>query len=262
MIKLLKKVLGKGKPAKWVLKARNADTGEWEVVAEYDAEKSLADVRELIDELRNEGYDMFRMDVYDANGNYLGRKFTKSYAVSKSIKQTFDLQKALMDMMTTTVQSTTSLYKTQLETLQQLTELIKGNKPDSTQLLAELLNYELLKREVLNALGIPANQINAWWNNPVLNKFLLEVIPQLLSKHAPDIAERFKELYLSQSQQQTTTSTPTAVSTQSTPAKLPPPPDIKLRPEVEKLVEDVEKRVADILTPPCMKGMKCLEGEA
>jgi hypothetical protein len=77
------------KKTKYVLKARKY--GSWEDIEEYDKKVSLGEIGDLIEDLRNEGYDYVRLEELDDQGRRVKLHWSKPLKPKgKKLKETLD----------------------------------------------------------------------------------------------------------------------------------------------------------------------------
>jgi len=246
LLKLKKK---KGEPAKWVLKAKPAGSSDWEDIETYDEPKSYSDLKDIIDELKNEGYEAVRLDAYDKSGRFVKRIFTRYFSTSKTLTSYQQMQKMMNDLL-----------EQQISFLDRVTSLVNklaermGSGTSYEDAIAQILYLKELERQIANALGLSPNQVQ----NPEFTMFLMDILKELIKKYMPEIEQRIAEKFGAKKPP-----TPFPSPTPSpTPMPTPtPPPKVEVPPDIQKIIEDAKQKVFEQTLPPCVKEGICKEGE-
>jgi len=245
------------KAVKWVLKAKPADSTEWEDIETYEEEKSYSDLKDVIEELRNDGYEAVRLDGYDEHGRFVRRGFVRYFGMSKALSTYRQFQKTLTELMSNQINIMNETLRAQTQMLKELADLkasLSSSKMGYEDAIAQVLYLEELKKTLAEALGLTTNQVS----NPQFQAFLMEIMREVIKKYLPEIEQRLKERFGS-SKESKTASTPAP----STPSITPPPtlPKAEVPPEIQKVIEDAKKKVFEETLPPCVKQGVCEEGE-
>ena len=276
----------KKKPVKWVLRAKHQDDTIWEDIEEYTEEKKYADLRDTIDELKAEGYTEIRLDAVAEDGTTVKRCFYKRFGSRDSTKQFEKMQETMLTMMSqlsnmvsqmvstsveqaktasslasTHVQSVLQLANASAEAIRKALDLRQALEPpryDYQTLLAELIDYERLKKLVMEVMGVRPEQ-SATSSTQMLQQILVPLFYYAIQQAAPGITELIKinpqNIFRETS---TGIQTPTQINMSSLPQKTSPP---RISDETRKMIEDINRQVAEMVLPPCMRG-ECVEGEA
>jgi len=249
------------KAVKWVLKAKPADSSDWEDIETYEEEKSYSDLKDVIEELRNDGYEAVRLDGYDEHGRFVRRGFVRYFGMSKALSTYRQFQKTLTELMSNQINIMNETLRAQTQMLKELADLkasLSSSKMGYEDAIAQVLYLEELKKTLAEALGLSSGQVS----NPQFQAFLMEIMREVIKKYLPEIEQRLKERFGSTKESKTappTTSTPTP----PTPIITPPPtlPKAEVPPEIQKVIEDAKKKVFEETLPPCVKQGICKEGE-
>lgn len=261
IISILGKKKKERKAVKWVLKAKPSDSDSWEDIQEFDEPKTYSELRDLIDELRSEGYEGVRLDAYDKEGRFVKHEFVRMFGLGKAIGSYKAVQKALTDMLAQQMTLINETLRTQTELMKQVAELKKTlteEKPTFVDAIAQVMYLKELEKTLAETLGITHNQVAT---NPQLQMFIMEIAKDLLKKYLPEIEKRFKERFAETPPTPTPTpptptmTLPLPTPTLTTPPKIEIPEDIEER--LNKIAEEVEKKIE----PPCMKEGTCEEEE-
>jgi len=235
----------KGEPAKWVLKAKMQGSGEWEEIETYDEPKTYSDLRDTIEELKNEGYESVRLDAYDKDGKFVKRIFVRYFSGTKTMNLYQQMQKTMMDMMTHQVEMITKF-------MEMLSKLPSGMGYDDA--IAQILYLKELERQLVDALGLSPNQLQ----NPEFTMFLMDILKELIKKYMPEIEQRIAEKFGAK-KPPSPSPTPTPIPTPMIAST--PLPKVEVPPDIKKVIEDAKQKVFEQTLPPCVKEGVCKEGE-
>lgn len=246
------------KPVKWVLKAKPPESDSWEDIETFEEEKTYADLKDTIDELREQGYEGVRLDAYDRNNRFVRHVFVRYFGLNKQINQMKGVQKTFSEIMNSQMMLFNEMLKTQTELIRSMSELKKQlaeSTPSFIDGISQFLYFKELEKQLYESLGISPNQVRT---NPMIERLLYEVIFDMIKKYMPDIERKVKEKLASipQSEQQT----PNAFQLIK---PKPPPAPIQVPEEISEKIESIINKVEEKIMPPCMKeGEKCVEGES
>lgn len=242
------------KPVKWVLKAKPPDSSSWEDIETYDEPKTYSDLKDVIDGLRDDGYEGVRLDAYDKNGRFVRHEFVRYFTTAKQINSYKNLQRTFQELLTNQMNMFNEMIKYQAELMKTIKE-IASSKPGYDDAIAQVLYLKELEREIASALGLNTSGVNV---SAETQKILLEVVMDLVKTYLPELREKFAERYLSRKEptkEVTPTIPPTPKLSPTAPVALPEPPK-----EIYERLDQIAQRVEEALKPPCMKGETCLEG--
>lgn len=250
------------RPVKWVLKAKPPESDSWEDIESYSEEKTYADLKDTIDELREQGYEGIRLDAYDKDNRFVRHVFVRYFGLNRQVSQIKGVQKSFNEIMSSQMMLFNEMLKTQTELIKSMSELKKQmteSNPTFIDGISQFLYFKELEKQLYESLGISPNQVKT---NPMVEKLVYEVIFDMIRKYMPDIEKKVKEKLAStpQSEQSSELQTLNVV-----PLVKPKPPssDIKVPEEITQKIVDIVNKVEEKVAPPCMKGgEKCLEGEA
>ena len=123
------------KKTKFVLKARNRETGKWENIEEYDYKVNYSEVKDFLESLHEDGYDCFRLEETTEKGRRVKLHWTKCIKPKQKKEQSpFEILKQ---------------YKEMKKTLKELVQEEFGEKPSIYEIIADWLAEEELKKKVL-----------------------------------------------------------------------------------------------------------------
>ncbi|MEM4977205.1 MAG: hypothetical protein QXT64_07775 [Desulfurococcaceae archaeon] len=238
------------KPVKWVLKAKPPDSSSWEDIETYDEPKTYSDLKDVIDGLRDDGYEGVRLDAYDKNNRFVRHEFVRYFTTAKQINSYKSLQRTFQELLTNQINMFNEMIKYQTELMKTLKE-IGSSKPGYEDAIAQILYLKELEREIANALGLSTSGVSM---SAETQKILLDVVMDLVKTYMPELREKFAEKYLGK-KEATKIATPTPTPVPTPPISLPEPPK-----EIYDRLDQIAQRVEEALKPPCMKGETCLEG--
>ena len=265
----------KDKPVKWVLKAHDPDSGEWEEIEVFDKEKSYSDLKDRIEDLKEQGYDMVRLDAYDAEDNFVKRVFVKKLSTNRN-KPTKQLQQTVMEFSETVVKMLTNLTSTISTAYTQMLEMmskVQQQRGDYSTFLQEMLAYEIAKHQFLEMLGIKPGEQSSQQNpmTQLAQQFIIPFFQYALATAAPDLYKM-----ISTNIEKLARPT-TPVATTPTTSTVPPITEKVSSLEEAKniareIIESAKKSAAEAMEkadliatvamlPPCAKGEKCVEIE-
>jgi hypothetical protein len=101
----------------FVLKAYSPSTGAWEEVEEFQEPKKLSEIRDLVDELKEEGYTRFRLE--DSRGEKVWVRYYKQLEQEVIRKQASQVEQ-LQEML--------EKYASTLERILEFTTKIRGDR--------------------------------------------------------------------------------------------------------------------------------------
>ena len=109
---MLEKIISRKERMKppFKLKAYNYNEDRWEEIEEFEKPVKISEIKDIIDELLEEGYTRFRLD--DSKGEKVWVRYYKSHEKKKENEiDTIDRFAQLMDRMTTVIEKLSSLNK-------------------------------------------------------------------------------------------------------------------------------------------------------
>jgi len=235
----------KGEPAKWVLKAKLQGSSEWEEIETYEEPKSYSDLKDVIDELKNEGYEAVRLDAYDKDGKFVKRIFVRYFSSTKTMNIYQQMQKTMMEMMNAQVEMMSKFAE-------MMTKLPSGMSYEDA--IAQVLYLKQLEKTLAEAMGLSPNQIQ----NPEFMSFLMDILKELIKKYMPEIEQKIAEKF---GAKKPSAPTPTPIP-MPTPIPAPAPmPKVEVPEDIKKVIEDAKQKVFEQTLPPCVKEGICKEGE-
>lgn len=245
------------KPVKWVLKAKPPDSDSWEDIESYDEEKTYADLKDIIDDLRNQGYEGVRLDAYDKNNRFVRHVFVRYFGLNKQVNQLKGIQKTFSEIMNNQMMLFNEMLRTQTELIRSMSELKKQISESNTFIdgISQFLYFKELEKQLYESLGISPHEIRT---NPMVEKLLYEVIFDMIKKYMPDIEKKIKEKLSSTPQQIESNKEQHTIQI----IKPKPPTPIQVPEEISEKIKNIINRVEEKIMPPCMKeGEKCVESE-
>jgi hypothetical protein len=113
------------------LKAYNAKTGEWEDIDEFDQPVRLSEIKDLIEELKEDGYTRFRLE--DSKGQKVWVRYYKAVERALTERNLSEIEK-LADLFAKYVELNTKI-------LENLSKLRQEPKIDPNELLASNIAF-------------------------------------------------------------------------------------------------------------------------
>jgi len=222
-------ILGRlvGRRHRFVLKARRE--GVWEEITEYDRYVGMSEISDVLDDLRDEGYDYVRLDEVDEEGRKVKVVWSKKWS-----KKTSGVQRAVSEI------------KEYAELLKTIREVLKGEESDPFAAVASAVSFLETFRKVCDAYPVLCGKERSF--DRVAAELMLRMLgfdggSSFLSSQQP----------VQQSVQQ-----PQLVL-----QNMPSVPRLQISPEVaekfNKIVEESVRKASDLITTECMVEEKCLE---
>jgi len=214
------------KPSKYVLKARKE--GVWEEINEYDRYVSMSEVSDILDELKEDGYDYVRLDLINEEGKIIKTAWSKKWKPRGKF-----VQKAISEI------------KEYVEFIKAFKEALKTEENDPFAIMASAVSFLETFRKVCDNYPVLCGK-EKMGEDKLIESLLMRIIEARLGMPMA--------------------SNP-ASNPAPPPAFSPAPtsiPNIPIAPEIaekfNKIVEESMKKASELITTECQVIGKCEEG--
>jgi hypothetical protein len=219
--KLIKK-----KPTKYVLRARK--DGVWEDIAEYDRYVGMAEISDVLDNLKEDGYDFVRLELVDEEGKRVKIAWSKKWKPRGKM-----IEKAVSEI------------KEYVEFIKAFKEALKTEENDPFAVMASAVSFLETFRKVCDNYPVLCGK-EKMGEDRLIENLLMRII----------------EARLGMPISSNPTSNPAPAPTfNPTPASIP---NIPVSPEVaekfNQIVEESMKKASELITSECQVLQKCEEG--
>ena len=216
------------KPHKYVLKARK--DGVWEEINEYDRYVSMSEVSDILDELKEDGYDYVRLDLINEEGKIIKTAWSKKWKPRGKF-----VQKAISEI------------KEYVEFIKAFKEALKTEEADPFAVMASAVSFLETFRKICDNYPILCGREKVG-EDKLIESLLMKIIEARLgmpiaSNPAPNPAS--------------------APMTNPASASIP---NIPVSPEIaekfNQIVEESMRKASELITTECQVIGKCEEGLA
>lgn len=216
-----------GRRHRFVLKARRE--GVWEEITEYDRYVGMSEISDVLDDLREEGYDYVRLDEVDEEGRKVKVVWSKKWS-----KRGSGVQRAVNEI------------KEYAELLKTIKEALKGEETDPFAAIASAVSFLETFRKICDAYPMLCGKERSF------DKIAAELMLRMLGFDGAGSL-----LSSQQSGQQP------VQQLQLVPQNGLSIPKLFINPEAaekfNKIVEESVRKASELITTECMVEEKCLE---
>ena len=210
------------KKTRFVLKARK--DGTWEDIEEYDEKKSLADISDEVDDLKDEGYDYVRFEEVDQYGRKVKLHWAKKLKPPQKV-----INKTLEEM------------KQYTETLKAMKEALGIREQDPIESVAGIVSLMETFRKVCDAYPqLCGKEVGT--GDKFLDRLLQAILESRLKVNIPPPQPQ-----------------PQLPQAQSTPQLPPPSPEVIQK--INNIVKESVDKATSLVTTECQALGTCLENE-